>query len=270
MSIVAPLLVFTMYEYFDEYDDYAGFSESLPHADLRTTYLHQAVESNNFAEVEEYLRNGAQVDVEDGQHQTPLQVAVAGGDGYEDIIRLLLQHGADVMGRPGVRGNALTHAARGSPKIMEILLDHASTQRGFSVKSAERALCDASEVGRVEMIRLLLARGVSPNATSSMFYGSALEAAAHYGSEDSVQALLDAGADVNFQGGYHGNALQAAARYGRVGLVNILLQAGADVNATGGIYPNALTAAIKRDHPQVVEVLLRAGARHAEENEGRS
>jgi ankyrin repeat protein len=244
---------------YDDYDDYAGLSLSLPNTDLRTTSLHRAVENKDIAKVEEYLRNGAEVDVEDGQCQTPLQVAVGGGIKYEDIIRLLLQHGADVTGRRGVHGNALTHAAFGSPKIMEILLDHASAQRDFSLTSANHALYTASEVGKVEMIRFLLARGVSPNATGSM-YGSALEAAAHYGSKDSVTALLDAGAEVNFQGGYHGNALQAAARYGRVDLVNILLQAGADVNSPGGIYANALTSAIKRDHPLVVEVLLRAGA----------
>jgi ankyrin repeat protein len=241
----------------------------LPNTDLRTTFLHRAVESNDFASVEESLRKGAEVDMEDGQCQTPLQVAVGRGDECEDIIRLLLQHGADVTGRRGVHGNALTHAACGSPRIMKLLLDHASTQGGFSLTSANRALCTASEFGQVEMIRLLLARGVSPNATGSM-YGSALEAAAHYGSEDSVRALLDAGADVNLQGGYHGNALQAAARYGRVDLVNILLQAGADVNAPGGVYPNALTAAIKRDHPQVVEALLRAGAVPVEKKKRRT
>lgn len=256
------------YDDYEDYEDYAGFGVNLPNTDLRTTPLHQAVESNDFSRVEEYLRIGAEVNVEDGQCRTPLQVAVGRGDKYEDIIRLLLQHGADVTGREGVHGNVLTHAACGSPRIMEILLDHASAQRDFSLTSANGALCAASEVGRVEMIRLLLARGVSPNATGSM-YGPALEAAAHYGSEDSVRALLDAGADVNLQGGYHGNALQAAARYGRVGLVNILLQAGADVNALGGVYPNALAAAIERGHSQVVDVLLRAGAVPVEGNEGR-
>ncbi|CRG90851.1 hypothetical protein PISL3812_07897 [Talaromyces islandicus] len=257
---------FDDYDEYDGYYDYAGSSVRLPMTDWRSTSLHQAVEAKDIARVEESLRNGVEVDAVDGQCRTPLQVAVCRGIEYEDIIRLLLQHGADVTGRRGVHGNALTHAALGRPRTMEILLDHASAQKDFSLASANGALYAASEVGKVEMIRLLLARGVSPNATGPM-YGSALEAAAHYGSEDSVQALLDAGAEVNFQGGYHGNALQAAARYGRVNLVRILLQAGADVNSPGGIYANALAAAIERGHPLVVDVLLKAGAAPVEVNE---
>ncbi|QKX53509.1 uncharacterized protein TRUGW13939_00588 [Talaromyces rugulosus] len=259
-----------MSEDFEDYDDYDdhydyGFGVHLPNTDLRTTPLHEAVRNRDIARVEEFLRNGVDVDVQDGQCITPLQVAVGRGTVEDDgIIRLLFQYGADVTGRNGVHGNALNHA--GSPRTMGILLDHASAQEGFSLTSANRALCTASEHGDLEMIQLLLARGVSPNAAGSE-YGSPLEAAAHYGSEDAVQALLDAGADVNFQGGYPGNALQAAARYGYVNLVRILLQAGADVNAPGGIHANALTSAVKRNHPLVVDVLLKAGATPIEENE---
>jgi ankyrin repeat protein len=46
-----------------------------------------------------------------------------------------------------------------------------------------------------------------------------------------VQMLLDAGADVNAQGGYCGNALQAASWGGHEEVVQMLLAAGADVNA---------------------------------------
>jgi ankyrin repeat protein len=259
--------MFEYYDGYDDYHDYAGFVVPFPMTDLSTTSLHEAVRNTDIARVEECLRNGADVDAQDGQCLTPLQLAAGRGNvENEGIIRLLFQYGADVTGTPGVHGNALTHATSGTLRTMEILLDHASTQKDFSLTFANRALCTASEHGDLEMIQLLLARGVSPNATGSE-YGSALEAAAHYGSEDAVLALLDAGAEVNFQGGYHGNALQAAARYGHVNLVKILLQAGADVNSPGGVYANALTSAMKRNHPLVVDVLLEAGATPIEENE---
>jgi hypothetical protein len=47
-------------------------------------------------------------------------------------------------------------------------------------------------------------------------YGTALQAACHYGYEPTVRTLLEVGADVNLKGGYHGDALQAAARIGPV------------------------------------------------------
>ncbi|OCL05705.1 ankyrin, partial [Glonium stellatum] len=52
------------------------------------------------------------------------------------------------------------------------------------------------------------------------------------GNEDICEQLLEAGADVNAQGGrYYGNALQAASFSGDNKIVERLLQAGADVNA---------------------------------------
>lgn len=42
-----------------------------------------------------------------------------------------------------------------------------------------------------------------------------------------VQTLMDAGADVNAQGGYYSNALQAAARSGQEKVVQMLMDAGA-------------------------------------------
>lgn len=51
--------------------------------------------------------------------------------------------------------------------------------------------------------------------------------------------LLEAGADVNAQGGHYGNALQAASFRGDREVVQQLLGAGADVNVQGRHYGNA-------------------------------
>ena len=50
--------------------------------------------------------------------------------------------------------------------------------------------------------------------------------------------LLDAGADINAQGGLYSNILQAVSEYGYEKVVQILLDAGADINAQGGEYGN--------------------------------
>ena len=72
-----------------------------------------------------------------------------------------------------------------------------------------------------------------------------------------VELLLDAGADVNDQGGQFGNVLQAAADKGHTKVVQLLLDAGADVNAQGGRYRTALQAASAGGHKQVVKMLLK-------------
>jgi ankyrin repeat protein len=75
-----------------------------------------------------------------------------------------------------------------------------------------------------------------------------------------TKLLLDAGAEVNMQGGHYGNALQAASVGGHEQVVKMLLNAGAEVNAQGGHYGDALQAASAGGHEQVVKTLLSAGA----------
>ncbi|KAI1672149.1 hypothetical protein L13192_03008 [Pyrenophora tritici-repentis] len=77
--------------------------------------------------------------------------------------------------------------------------------------------------------------------------------------------LLDAGANVNAQGGEYGNALQAASEGGHEQVVKMLLDKGAEVNAQGGEYGNALQAASWGGHEQVVKILLNAGAHPRQE-----
>jgi ankyrin repeat protein len=68
-----------------------------------------------------------------------------------------------------------------------------------------------------------------------------------------VKRLLDAGADVNAQGGRYSNALQAASAGGHNNIFQWLLEAGADVNAQGGWYGNALQAASYGGHDAIVQ-----------------
>ena len=67
-----------------------------------------------------------------------------------------------------------------------------------------------------------------------------------------MQILLSHDIDVNAQGGRYGNALQAAANWGRQATVQLLLDNIADVNAQGGEYGNALQAAIYWGYQPIV------------------
>lgn len=108
------------------------------------------------------------------------------------------------------------------------------------------------------MIQLLLEAGADIN-TQGGNYGSGLQAAACYGRKESVQLLLEAGADVNAQR-YYGNSLQAAACNGSEESVPLLIVAGADTKIQGGYYGNALEAAARGGSKKAVQLLLEAGA----------
>ena len=75
-----------------------------------------------------------------------------------------------------------------------------------------------------------------------------------------MKVLLNAGADVNVQGGAHGNALNSAIAGGHTNLAETLLAEGADVNAPAGPYGNALELAASDPDRRLVQHLLDAGA----------
>ena len=85
-----------------------------------------------------------------------------------------------------------------------------------------------------------------------------MPAAAHGGNLETMELLLDMGANVDLEGegGIYGNVLQAAAPCGNVEAVRLLLDKGAKVNREGGYNGTALQAASHVCHHLVVFLLL--------------
>ncbi|KAK5694568.1 hypothetical protein LTR97_009158 [Elasticomyces elasticus] len=108
-------------------------------------------------------------------------------------------------------------------------------------------------------VRALLEAGADLNAQGGK-YGNALQAASYKGHTKIVETLLEYRANVNAQGGHFGNALQAASYKGYTDIVEALLESGADVNAQGGHFGSALQATSYKGHKSVVNLLLSHGA----------
>jgi len=164
------------------------------------------------------------INLKNCQSQTALYLAAQ--EGHDEVVRLLLEKGADVNTQGGWSGNALQGAAYGGHEVV---------------------------------VQLLLEKGADVNAQGGQ-YGNALQGAAYGGHEAALRLLLERGADVNAQGGWWGNALQGAAYGGHEAVVRLLLEKGAKVNAQGGWYGHALTGAAYGGHEAVLWLLLEKGA----------
>jgi hypothetical protein len=127
------------------------------------------------------------------------------------------------------------------------------------IEGTPNPLYYAALYGLGEVTRLLLDAGADINAQGG-FYGSALQAASEGGHEAVVRLLLDKDADVNIQGGQFGSALHAASWGGHEAVVRLLVDRDADVNAQGGFYGSALHAASWGGHEAVVRLLRDKGA----------
>ena len=90
-----------------------------------------------------------------------------------------------------------------------------------------------------------------------MYTGPPLYYASLLGFLESVEALVDNGADVNAQGGFYGNALIAASASGHIEIVKLLVEKGATINSFRTAYGGtALEAASFEGHIEIVQLLL--------------
>lgn len=182
--------------------------------------------------------------------------------GHYELVRMLLDRGADINDRGAPYSDALQAAAYGSHiEIINLLLDRGAevNLRGGSLDTAIQA---AAVTDSSETLEFLLNRGADINAQGGM-YGTALIAACRVATPDSVMVLLNRGANVNIRGADDGSALQAAVTNSNLDrhVIQSILDHGADVNAEGGLYGDALSAAVIADNFEVIGPLINHGAK---------
>ncbi|KAF2184339.1 ankyrin, partial [Zopfia rhizophila CBS 207.26] len=125
----------------------------------------------------------------------------------------LLGEGANVNKRGGNYGTALQVAAfDGGADIVKILLDHGAEVNTEPIGTYRNPLQAACVTEVENVIRLLLEHGADVNAYGGDYNYAIIAAAASYsGRLDVVITLLEHGADGRIRGGLYGNAINAAA-----------------------------------------------------------
>ena len=182
------------------------------------TALMTAARTGSAGAVAALVEHGAAVDTrETTEHQTALMWAVA--QRHPDVVRVLIEAGADVNLRSRVRSVATASSPRTGAAEGVSVID----EGGFS------PLLFAARHGDLASARQLVAAGADPNDTPPSGT-SALVVAAHSGHGELAAWLLEQGADPNAAGaGY--TPLHAAILRGDADLVSALLARGADPSA---------------------------------------
>jgi len=193
----------------------------------------------------------------DGQGRwTPLHLAVA--DGRADVVRVLVETGADLTARTEFNRTPLHVALQFHPELVPLLRDLGAVVDAPS----------AAYMGDVPQLSRHLDDGVDPHDRVGGV--DLLSWAAFGGAASTARLLLERGADAN------GGALHFAAGGARLELVRLLIDAGADVDRrdpdTGRVPLHAAVAAgTEGDAPEIVKALLKAGAdANATTNDGAS
>ena len=196
-----------------------------------TTALYHATVNGDGAMVELLIANGADVNSTGSAGYTALEVA--GMNDSLDIVKILLEHGADPNQRNLLweNGTALHSVVNfGKFKAAQMLMD-AGADVNLATDGGMTPLISMLRIGRfalseaLEITRLLLDAGANPNhqdaeGRSALHY-------AKYG--EVIELLIERGAIVNLQDNKGQTALHRAAQQNNSAAVTALLEHGADV-----------------------------------------
>ena len=153
-------------------------------------------------------------------------------NGHTEVVRLLLEYGAD----PGYMAHFRTLLGEGIRKghadLVRLLIDDYGVAVDDGV--AEPMIVAISDSGsfqgwasgQLEVVRILLARGASPNTTKKSGFeagASALWLAVHGDRIEIARALIEAGAEVDFKGPRGVTPLLKAVWSGRLAMARLLL-----------------------------------------------
>jgi ankyrin repeat protein len=216
----------------------------------------------DLAKVRPLVQHGADVNASAGG-TTPLLIA-AGIRSAEDVLRYLIENGADLKATDGLGLDpVMTAAAVGAIGNLKILLEAGGSG---SSEAKNRPMPATTRISKLDQATLDRLRKRAEGVT-------ALMSAARVDCEGCVQLLLDYGADAKAKTDAGLTALHYAAFKGNLTMVRSFLEAGAPVNAADdrGLTPLMMAANSKTKDPDVVRLLLDHGADvEAEDDFGRT
>ena len=240
----------------------------------------EAVKGKNAQTLQTLLKSGVDVNAPQGDGATALHWAAHLDD--QEAADRLIRAGARVTVADNHGVTPLWLASlNGSASMIQLLLN-AGADPNAALQSGETPLMTASRSGKLAAVKLLLAHGAKVDAKQGSRQQTALMWAVAQLHPEVVQALVDAGANLNSRtvtwretvtsgtyrdeshfyqvedGGY--TPLTFAARNGDVASASILLAAGANVNDTVAAGMSALVVAIHSGRDEVAKVLIEKGA----------
>ena len=203
-----------------------------PSAAERTAYtgLFAAAARGDAAEIARLAAGGSAVDARDGHGRTPLHVAAHAGQ--HDAMRALVKAGANPNALDADRYDTVTIAAVANDvPTLRVALELGGSAKNVTSRYDGTALIAAAHLGHDEVVRTLLRAGAPLDHVNNLGWTALIESivlgdggARHTAS---LQALVDAGANVNLADRSGTTPLALARARGYASMVVILEKAGA-------------------------------------------
>lgn len=191
----------------------------------------EACAKGDCARVADFLRQGMDPNVANDEGETGF--LWASEHGHNDILDLLVRHGADPKHRSFDYRTAVFYAAAGG-QVHTIM--HLVKRYGMDINETcglgGTALIEAAKNGHDHVIDFLIANGANPNAIAHGGYHAALCAMSGGHAHTVCHLIGRYGLDVNHRDQYGRTVLLLAAEQGDPDLIDFLVDHGANLNVT--------------------------------------
>jgi len=213
---------------------------------------------------------GAKIQVRDQFGATPLFWAVCAG--HYAVVEWLLNQGANFLACNDSGESPLLRVVSGvyhpsSEAILALFLAQGADPN-YTGPWKMSLLMRAAQGGHLGITQRLLAAGALPELRNQSGETALVLACKGYSDQaELVQALIEAGSNLNERDRYQFGLLALAAQNGHLEILKTLLKAGADPNGLSVAGFSPLMAAICSGHPELAEYLLQAGALPEKKNQ---
>jgi ankyrin repeat protein len=219
------------------------------------TALHFAAENGNAEIVSALLAKGAQPSQTFDKVQPVLQSAVL--NGHDKVIETLLEAGADPnLHAPGTTPLLGIAAYEGQLETVKLLLKYGADVN--STSGGRSAIHYAVEKNYHQILSALVLCGADIELTDAETNQTPLQIAVEGNHIETVETLLEAGADADAEASPMSPPLIRAARLGYLEIAKLLILHGADVNIRDGEW-TPLRFAEYGNHKEVAEFLREQG-----------
>ncbi len=222
-----------------------------------------AVTNNDLSKVQSLINQGINVNKRfSNEHRQFTVLLLAAKNGLPEVVKILLDNGADPNIRDNYKHYPLMEAARfGHLESVKLLLTAGARvdARNRYDKNILQLVLDQEY--DIEIVRLLLENGADPNIdVSGVFSSLPIMVPSWNGDVKLGKLLLANGADVNNTSPYGFTALMVASKAGEIEIAKLLIESGADVNRISNFNQTALIQALRGGYVNLARLLVREGA----------
>ncbi|KAJ5570509.1 uncharacterized protein N7459_009939 [Penicillium hispanicum] len=236
--------------------------------------LAQAVVKGHVGSIQKFIDAGAKTYIQESicfgniPRQWPL-ICLAAYEGHAEIVQLLLDNGANpnaVSKMRRIRSHESNYmplhlaASKDRLDIMKILLAADGIFIDPVTDMRPSPMIYACEHGSLEMVKMLVERGVGWKVLKTNSPHSPLSYAAIGSHYDVVRYFLDKGADPNYRDPAQPSALMLACKGGDRKVIKALLDKGADPSARDEEGDGPLSIAAAHGHLDMMKLLVEYGA----------